>query len=81
MTGAPDFHRFAFGAHAMAFVHIVYAIREPHAAVAIVGFNCIDCLAGAGGLNTLGRDLPAAFVGDRLAAFERESIVICELEN
>lgn len=76
-----DFHCFALCVDAVALVNVVDTIGKPHAAVAAVGFDRIDCFACALGFHAFGSNLPAGFVGDGLAVFERQPVVILELED
>ena len=76
-----DFQRLALRVHAVTLVDVVHAFTVPHAAVAIVSLDSVDCLACRLALYAFGGNLPAGFVGDGLAVFKGQAVVVSELFN
>ena len=76
-----DFQRLALRIHAVALVDVVHTFAVPHAAVAVVSLYCVDCFPCGLALYALGGNLPAGFVGDRLAVFKGQAVVVSELLN
>ena len=76
-----DFECFALRVHAVALVDVVDAVGKPHAAVAIVSLDSVDCFPCGLALYALGGNLPAGFVGDGLAVFKGQAVVVSELFN
>jgi len=76
-----NFERLALRVYSVALVDVVDTISEPHAAVAVVSLDSVDCFSCGLALYAFGGYLPAAFVGDRLASLERQPVIIAELED
>lgn len=76
-----NFQGFPLGLGAVALVDVVDAVGVPHAAVTAVSLDCVDGLAGAGGFDALGGNLPAGLVGGALTALESQAVVLFEVQN
>ena len=80
-AGSADFHGFALGVYAVAFVDIVDATSKPDTAIAIIHFNSVDCFSWRMTFHTFGGDLPPGFVGDGLACLQSQAIIFSQLNN
>ena len=76
-----DFQRLALRVHAVALVDVVHAFGKPYTAVAIVSLDCVDCFPCGLALYAFGGNLPAGFIGDRLAIFKGQTVIVNELFN
>ena len=65
----------------MTFIYEITVIKEPNTAVAAICLYCVDCFACGAALDALGGYLVARLIGDALAAFERQAVIIAQFEN
>jgi len=72
-------HGFALRADSVALVHIIDPFAVPHAAVATIRLDSLDALTSTLALYAFCGYLPTALVGDRLACFKRQPVVVGQL--
>jgi len=76
-----DCESLALCVNTLALVDVVNTISEPHAAVALVSFDGVDCFSCVRGLDAFGCNLPARFVSDTLSIFQRQPVIVLKVLN
>jgi hypothetical protein len=72
---------FALGVYSEGVVYIVDTLGEPNTAVAVHFANRLDGFFGTLGFDAVVGYLPTAFIGDDLATFEGQAVILCEFLN
>ena len=76
-----DFQSFALRVHSVAFINVVNAIGKPDAAISVESLNRFESGPRIFGLYTFGSNLPTCLIGDALALFKSDAIIVFEVED